>query len=172
MNTVALDRSPATSRTRITGEASTHLPVSEDQLGLRRTPTSFPSSGSSSPASTLLKFVPCVSAPRVTTLHPSVSHRVRSDLGPFFAGTADGAAAARFLQDDEPSSSGGSICVTWCRTSEKDPSRTTSRRRGEGTPMAARMSSQRRSAFRESPPLNRKLDRSSMDASAGRPNVS
>lgn len=173
--------------TRSTGEASTHRPVSEDQLRLRlrASPPRFLLESfalSASPrefvfVSGFLIFMSITTPARRITLTAHVSSAAVDCLRSLFAGTAEGASAWCFLASGSDGGlfSSGSISValaTWRSTSEKVPSSITSKSSGEVAPTAVRMSSQRCSAFRESPPLNRKLDPSSMIRSLGRPRVS
>lgn len=123
-------------------------------------------------------FRSVTSPARLTTLTTQLSPAAVDRLPPLLAGTAEGESTQRFLglgsSDGGPFSSGGAVVAlaTWRSTSEKVLSSTTSRSSGEEAPTAVRMSSQRCSAFRESPPLSRKLDLSSTVRCEGRPRAS
>lgn len=167
-------------RTRSTGEASTHLPVSEDQLKLRSTPSCPLELFCLIASSGRIGFGILISTTSPALLRTFTAHVSSATMDLFrslFVGAAGGTSEWRFTCPL------GRRClfsrvavwaalVTWLRTSEKVPSSTTSRRSADAAPAAVRMSSHRCSALRESPPLNRKLESSSMVASLGRPRTS
>lgn len=167
--------------TRSSGDASTHLPVSEDQL--RLTPRAVGAPGWKLLfLSGFLMFISITSFVLLTTLttffspcNPSAAGDSET-LRSFFDRTSGRASACCLLATDSDDGmfSSGDISVTlamWRKTAENVLSRIISKSSGELIPAVVRMSSQRRRAFNESPPLNRKLDSSSILVSSGRSRV-